>query len=424
VRRGLLLLAGILAAGPACAQSVPTAASFLDAQSVNIHWTYNGTAYELRDLPGMMRYIGFAHARGENAIGASPTQLARYKALAASGVKWSITYFWQSRSIDDDIEAAENLQRIAPGSLEAIEGQNECDGNPADYRFAGHVGFDGCVAYQKALYTAVKADRKLAGLLVYNASLTMGSSKTFPDMTGVSDRATGHVYFATLPAIVGLRNQLPKIAASADHPVVMTESGYADGAEPSFPYWVSQTAEASYQLEASLDAFAMRVNGAPVRLYKYELVDEHADNPPTDHEFHFGLFNYDGSPKPVATAYHNLAAILSDPTPGANPAPPPAFSLGALPQDGNRMLLAKSHAYDLVVWPNVSVYDFTVTPRRDIVVRPQPVRLDLGAAYPEVRVFDPVHGVAPIATYANQRVISLPLAGSPLVVEIGTASAS
>jgi hypothetical protein len=396
-----------------------TTTAFMQDQGVNIHWTYDGTSYGSVNLVNAMQYIGFTFFRGENGINATPTQIARLKTLANAGIKYSVTYFWQDGSISQDISAAENLVQNV-GGLIAIEGQNECDGNPSTYTYDGQSGFNGCIPYQSDLYTAVHADSVLSGIYVINASLTMGSSDTFPNMTAVSDIANGHIYFSAIPASTNLENNIGAVAASANHQVTITESGYTDAAESGFPYYVDLPTDGIYGINASLHAWNMNENGYRVRLVKYELLDENLDNGNVDHENHFGMFDFYGNPKPLATAWHNIATLFADPSPATAPSgPTPSLSFTNLPSSASSILLSKSTGFDIIVWNDISVYDYVN--RVDINNPTISVVAQLGHTYPSVTVNDVQTG-AVVGTYTNVSSVTLPLANDQLVIDVHAAA--
>jgi len=96
-------------------------------------------------------------------------------------------------------------------------------------------------------------------------------------------------------------------------PMVFTEFGYhtfvGNPARPGHWQGVDEEAQAILLINGWLDAAA---NGV-ARTYIYQLLDGAADREgaPTQ-ENHFGLFRYDGGPKPAATAFKNLLTLAAD----------------------------------------------------------------------------------------------------------------
>ena len=69
---------------------------------------------------------------------------------------------------------------------------------------------------------------------------------------------------------------------------------------------VSEGVQAKYLLDGLLDAS----KAGNVKTYLYELLDQNTGDGISENNF--GLFHSDGTPKPAATAVHNLVAILDD----------------------------------------------------------------------------------------------------------------
>ena len=174
---------------------------------------------------------------------------------------------------------------------------------------------------------------------------------------------------------------------------------------------------APYALSASLDALQYSVHGSPLQLTKYELLDENSDPPNssgvcTDHEQHFGYFNFDGSPKPVATAWHNLAAEINDPHPTYTQITPASFSVSG---GVNNQLLTKSTGFDVLLWSDASFMN--ISTHANVTPSTQTVTVVLDKVYPTVSVYDPTATTPLIATYTNVYQVTVPLVGI-LVVDV------
>ncbi len=196
--------------------------------------------------------------------------------------------------------------------------------------------------------------------------------------------------------------------------MAITETNYTSA--PGIRGSVSEAVQAKYGLALAMDAVQMGV----VSLDFYELLDEHADPGQLNNEDHFGLFRADGSPKPAATALHNLTTILADT--GANadafPAGSLAYDVSGLPLSGNTMLFEKaSGEFDIVVWAEPELWD--VNAQAEVAATGHAVTVAFASEQANVAVFDPMLGTKPIATYANVAAISLAVIDHPLVVQVG-----
>src|SRR4051794_6222789 len=117
---------------------------------------------------------------------------------------------------------------------------------------------------------------------------------------------------------------------------------------------VNADVQARYSLDFVLDAYILGVKTA----YLYELVDRVSDPGNTLMDDHFGLFNNDGSPKPAATALHNLTSILADPGGSARSGNGAAYTIPDLPSNGHSLELAKANGVsDIVVWAEPIIWN-------------------------------------------------------------------
>ena len=216
------------------------------------------------------------------------------------------------------------------------------------------------------------------------------------DMSPYADYANVHAYAPdgirpawVLPAAV---EGWSKIAPS--DPVVMTETGYYT--IPGHRGWggVSENVQAQYLLDT---AFGNASRGI-ARTYFYDLIDD--GNDPNERENHFGMFRFDGSAKPVATAFHNLSTILADDSAAAASfaTRPVSYSVQGLPFTGSSMLLEKADGTHLVaVWNEEDLWN--EAQGTEIASAQFNVRVNLDRAYQTVLVFDPMLGSTPIAAY-------------------------
>src|SRR5690606_16806296 len=136
--------------------------------------------------------------------------------------------------------------------------------------------------------------------------------------------------------------------------IVLTEAGYYS--LPGGGSWggVDLQTQAKLTLNLLFDAAKLGVE----RTYLYQLLDAYADPSNTDMEKHFGLFDINNNPKPVAKAIHNLTTILADT--GAAAGGNFDYSVSGLPTSGSVSVLQKSSgAYDVVVWNEPDIWNET-----------------------------------------------------------------
>ena len=412
---GLLLMALVpwLRNTPAPAPPAPPsmrAADFLDTVGVNTHIgsdPYNDPA----QLWSMLAFLGTAHVRQSSPTGAA--DLAAMGALGALGARIDLIV---NGGGPVDLDGALGTVRALAPYLDAVEGVNEAVIFPITYR--GITGVDAAAALQKDLYAAVRADPALAGAAVYMFTLggvDPGAYPSLGDLSADTDFANVHSYpphglrpiFVIHAAIDGGRTDAPS------RPVVLTETGYYT--LPGTTGWggVPDAVQASYLLDLLLDEAAAGVH----RTYLYDLIDDGADPGGTNQEDHFGLFRFDGTPKPAAIAIHTLSVLLADAGPASRTfqADGLPFTAAGVPYNytGNTLALDKSDGTHVIaVWNEEQLWNTdtqTAIPAQHV-----PVTVTLASAVATVLVYDPLVGTDPVQTLHNVSSVALDITDHPI----------
>ena len=119
----------------------------------------------------------------------------------------------------------------------------------------------------------------------------------------------------------------------------------------------------------------------------------------------------------MATAIHNLTAILADR--GRGKVQPGAldYSVTAMPATGHALLLEKSSGvFDIILWSEPANWsDLT---HRPLHVDPSPVTVTLSGTTGNIAVYDPLIGPKPIAHVRGASDIVVALADHPIIVEV------
>ncbi len=390
------------------------ATDFLNTLGVNTHIDsapYDNTAR----IAGALSYLGIENVRQSSPIDAA--SLAGMTALGQTGAK--IDLIINGGGPVSLTGAMANVYALAP-YLNAVENVNEVAIYPIEY--AGLSGVDAAVALQKDLYAAVKSNPTTAQLPVYDFTIGGADPSAYPSIGDISqwtDFANIHSYppqglrpiFVIHAAIDGGRTDAPS------KPVVVTETGYYT--LPNSVGWggVPESQQASYLIDEVLDEAAAGVS----RTYLYDLLDDGADTAGINQEDHFGLFHVDGTPKPSATAIHNLTRILADSGVSAKTFTPSAFAYSAtgVPYNytGNSFVLDKSDgSHVIAVWNEEQLWNTSTL----TASAPQhfATTVDLKASYNTVLVFDPMVGSSPIETLHNVSTVNLDLTDHPFLIQV------
>ncbi|MBA5802996.1 calcium-binding protein [Rhizobium changzhiense] len=303
-----------------------------------------------------------------------------------------------------------------PGSVVGIEGPNEVNNWPVSYH--GLSGQAAALAYQKDLSAAVNADPLLKNIPVLGfTGYTVASA---------SDYTTIHTYakdgdqpYSWLSREAGVQR-----AADPGKPLAITETGYHTSlTADTNGGWegVREATQAKLLLNTLMDGAAL----GSKQTFIYELLDAYSDPQGANQEKHFGLFRLDYSAKPAATAIHNLTTILED-----NGATKASFSAGTLdysidglPSSARSLLTEKSDgSYQIIIWNEPDIWNQTTDTA--IQAATTAVKVNLGASFGSVKVFDPVTGTTAIKSLSNVSSLTLDVLDHPVIIDIERGSTS
>jgi len=286
--------------------------------------------------------------------------------------------------------------------------------------------------WQKAFYEKVKSDPVLKDYPVFHSSeaggsepdnvglqlliIPAGAGTLMPDGTKYADYANVHNYICRRPAIIdnmawlnadplfhewtdGIYVEYGKtwrkgFAGYSDAdlvklPRVTTETGWATGGKG-----LNQEQQGRLYLNMYLAQFKQGFK----HTFIYMLRDAGGS------DAGYGMFERNYQPKKSATYLHNLTAILADD--GVAKPGELSYTIPDQPATVHDLLLQKSNgAFELVVWSEKANGTNSVT-------------VDLGGAYPSVKVYDPTSGTAPLETLVNARSVPLTLSDHPVVIEL------
>jgi hypothetical protein len=399
-----------------------SADSFVDSICIATHWSYTDTPYH-------QRYAEVKRKLIDSGIRNIRDSLYRDRAqdLGKRGIRFTVAadvpnYQNGDEKTVEKIVAQIKSANAAGAKIDAVEGPNEPDLFWSEKRFKkkykGQSFPAGVIAFQKDLYAAVKRDRATAKLKVIGPSLAEtydpGAGKPNPFATGslsnVVDWGNFHPYptggnpfsepfsynttskyywHSDFPSInleefpYAFKVYSPPFKGK---PMAATETGYS-----TFRRGVSEKVHAKYMPRLFLEYFRKDVQ----RTCAYEFVDEFANAKKDNREAHFGLLRRDLSPKPAYTAVQNLIKLLQDPgapfTPGKL-----SYKLAVAPvkeyrepkskklanydrtQYMHHLLLQKRDgSFYLALWHEISSYDQSADPPREIQPPDLPVTLTL-----------------------------------------------
>lgn len=410
----LVLAASMAARRPATPRSL---AEFNASLGVGVHMSYTDGAYaNAAQARTDLDYLGIHQLRDgtPEPRGGIPfrNQLQAIDMLVRAGNRFDFIVS-AGQPIDVSLSQIAAIETAHPGAVIAIEGPNEINNWPVKY--AGLTGDAAGRAFQRALYAAVRSNTVLKEKPVYD--LTGAKRIDLSQEKGLADFANAHPYpyRGNAPGPRITNEFVSDYAMSPPYPRVITETGYFNNPRNPVGSGVDDATQAKLTLDLLFDAFSQGVS----KTFLYQLRTAYPDLRRTDADSEYGLFNLDNSPKPVATAIHNLSTILSDPRlPSAQGATGRLrFRLAGLPSTGGSLLFRRSNGgFVLVVWAEPAIWKERT--HDAVAVAPADVTLVLRRTAPSLQLFDPLLQERPIRTLHDTRLLHFPLADHPMVIDI------
>ncbi len=262
-----------------------------------------------------------------------------------------------------------------PPSLKFVEGPNEVDSN---YSFAGKSGNAAGIAWGQQLYQAKNASPLVH---VYMTDFTTQANPGTCVIGYYADEANNHAYpnNGTPPGGMLASDFAASYGNVPAHcpyglPKAVTEDGYPspDDANPN-NYGsnrgdinrreVSQGAQMEYLLDLGMDAYAQGLR----EIDFYQLLAAYTDPNGTNEDTEFGWFNYDGSPKPVAQAYHALTGLLIDGSAYDTTPRSLTYALDNPPSGGGSQVFSTydGSRYFVVVWGEYDIFNPATSTQQD-----------------------------------------------------------
>ena len=368
-----------------------TANSFIDSLGVNMHISLagdipsNGSANAYADVAKVdaaLKYIGFRYARDYmNTSGGIIDEPELIQINKDTGVKYDIAISQGWGTTDSQIAEMERDAYM----LVSVEGENEPDIWPPSTGFPA-----GTIADQKLLYPSIKGNSATANIPVLCPSEgnAQANSTQLGDLSAYCDYAVAHTYPVDGQLAWDFMQTWDNYSLgwAPGKPIQITEGGYSTlPAEAS----VDPVSQAKLDVNFMFNAFAQGV----VRSYKYALLNNFIEGTDSNNrDWNYGLFMFDGTPKPSGTAFHNLTTILADTTnftPGTL-----NYTVTGLPASAHQFLLQKSDGtFVIALWNEAAPVWGGGMSTPDVNVT-----LTLGTAATSVTVYDPMVGTTSTAT--------------------------
>ena len=381
--------------------------AFLDSLGVNTHFDYtSGNAYSnVASIENQLKYTGIRYAR-DHAADASQMSVLK-KVNTDIGTKFDILV---SESVASQITMFQSNVPV----IKEVEGANEIDNWPDTIN--GVTGPSAAVTMQKQIYSGMKAVPALANFPINSLTIAdAGQLASVGNIASYTDFVSSHIYpqFGGNSTPYGnLQWSIPTNQIMAPgKPAVITEFGW--WTQP-MSYGIPYDVHAKYTLNFFLDAFCYGIR----RSYIYELSDEIADTHNSTIEYHFGLFQANGTPKPAANALANMTKLLADPTPlAATTGLPITISKSSSAPLIRSLLMERGDkVFVLALWQDPLLWDTNT--QRSIGVAAQQALVSFGVTARSAQVYDPLVGLTATANYTNAGGITTMVPDHPIFIFI------
>jgi hypothetical protein len=408
------------------------AASFVDSIGAYVSASFVTPADKTK-----LQELGIRHIRVE----LRPTEidtLNKVKELTQLGLK--LTMIMDPRNLTTADEAVPLANKFA-GSVAAIEGPNELDIYPFQYKGASFP--NGLRMFHQELYQAVKRDPNTAQLPLLSPSIAGIDNVS---VLGRVDCDINNLHYypkeGSIPAVPFFDNiAIPKIKALCgdSKPIVITEAGYHNATNySSTEFWpgIPESISAKYSSRLLLEYFNRDVS----RTFIFKLRDDAQNLQKNDRELNFGLLKYDGTPKPAFNTIKNMVSILNTPAVKAQlksrsrqsfktkkTAKPrqfmsvrntlPVVSLqGDLSNLHHTLLQESGNSYYLILWQEVESY--SASSRQAISVPARSIKVISNTPLKAATLYNPLKSANPISRVTQRRELSVSVPDHPLIFKL------
>jgi Ca2+-binding RTX toxin-like protein len=387
------------------------ASSFISSLGVNVHLNFSGTAYQ--NLSGVQNAMNFLGLNTMRDMGAQQNMSA-YDTMANAGFKFDFMAPGGQYQLDIGT-LTQRLHTFAanhPGSIVSLEGPNEINNWPVSYN--GQGGNPGGAAYQQAFFNAASGDSLLNPIKMINLSIGSGAQSAYNglgDMSHATDVGNVHVYMSNgnQPNVEMSRLISYAQGVTPGLPMSITETGYPTLASNT-AQGVDEATQAKLTLNTVLDAAKLGIAST----YLYELVDDPYSGGGAWNDG--GLFHADWTPKPAATALHNLTTILTTSS-GAAASAAPNYTVSGLDGYHADMAVHESNGTsDIVLWREPDIWDSNS--HTAVQANTETATIQLDQAVSGYTVYDPIAGTNAIASGGAGSTIQVQMTDHPLIIEL------
>jgi hypothetical protein len=405
----LLYSISFIAWGQPRPEKAQSADKFVNSIGVNTHLRYLDTTYKDFNniIKPRLKELGVRHIR-DGLILTDLDSQKKLNELEKLGIKATILFDYRWNKNPKEVE---QIVKMLPNFVEAIEGPNEWDVVQITYR--GQQFPKALRDFHNKLYSTVKETATTQHLPVIAASMAHWWNAEKVGLMAC-DFGNIHSYSGGKMPSAGDLDEWWIPAARlicGNKPIMATETGFHNAIQDpkALHPGVSEQAAGKYIPRLYLEYFNRNIR----RTFTYEFIDEELE---IDQENNFGLLRYNGSPKPAFTALKNLIALLKDPG-SSFPLKSLAYTLTEnTPHLHHTLLQKRNGTFYLILWQEVSSFDLKT--KQDVVVPDLPITIKLRTPMVAAAIYRPLKSIKPIQQWRNPERLNLIVPDHLLVVEL------
>lgn len=358
--------------------------AFRESVAIATHLSYNDGLYA--DAPATLKelqYLGIRHVRDGIVTGTQSNEvnaLHSIRYLMAAGIRFTFI-LGGSQDVDAGVRRIGELAAEFPHSVDAVEGPNEVDNVPVP---GPGTPDENALSFQRRLYQAVHHNPRLLGVPVL--FMTGSPRVSLAKNAGLADAQNTHPYAQAgqMPWEWILRADRSSYIEAPGFPKATTESGYSTTLKGNYN-GVDPDTQAELVLTNMFDLF---LTGHTLNAL-YQLREAYP-NASINADTGYGLFSFDGSPKPAAIAIHRFMSRFND-QPAMLRGIPPIQIEGARGTTHAMVLASSRGRLSIWVWDEAMIWDPNQQ-KRDTPRANGPVVLIhiRSRSHREAHIFDPL----------------------------------
>lgn len=411
---------------------------FYNSLGVCAHVTVYSSSYsDKHKTLSQLQYLDINSVR-DDVRGPFNQMLETYQFYARHGIRFTTIV---GKYVPDPSGFREELKLLSP-YLEAIEGGNEVDHphNRVSPDQDVRKIYERAIEHQRNLYKTVKSLPETKTLPVYNFTVVMNDGveelrtliqNDIEKKGPLADYDTLHSYDQTGKGPYDdTLTHIKRYSLIPDLPQALTETGYTTidyGPQNAHKNgWRGISKEVSTKL--LLSTISATYKWGMKKIFVFQLNDSFPDPKHLDKERHFGLFDYEGNPKPAAVALRNMRLIMKGTDSEIEKETNDNPFVWYVTQDNSNedydferhhlLLREGKNRHILIVWAEPELWDTKNHKPLEKEPKGNNIQISFEHTPKIIRIYDPLAGAGAILQYNDTNNIKFLVKDHPIILEI------